>query len=247
MYWIYLIMFTFIVFVPTVIQRGFYIFNTVQTQEFVTLILGSLGFFVFLIQEKRLRKNIVEKTDIQRKVNRMAKDLTHSYSYIGEINRKLDILENVTLDFPESQNLTVKKQREIYDSIMEAVKIFGKSDEFVLNFISLPENEVIKEIKSLPNLAFNFSVKNLDVDAQFFESDEFFVTTSPKAIDNIFSCIIVRKKTHNQKFEDLEIMKTLAAQALFLFMFMRRKEFIKCADIPFDSLKETGYTGKVVI
>lgn len=245
MYWIYLIVFTFVVFIPTVIRQGIYNFNVVQTQEFAILLLGSFCFFVFLIQEKRLKKNIVEKSDIQRKVNRMARDLTHSYSYIGEINRKLDILEHINLGYPESQNLTAKKQREIYDSIMEAIKIFGKSNEFVLNFICLPENEVIKEIKSLPDLAFNFSLKNLDIDAQFFESDEFFVTTSPKAIDNIFSCIIIRKKANNKKFEDLEIMKTLAAQALFLFMFMRHKEFIKCSDIPFDSFKKNIYNGKV--
>jgi len=182
LYWIYLVIFTFVVFIPTTIQHGFYGFSKVQTEEFATLILGSIGFLIFLIQEKRLKNNLVEKTDIQRKVYRMAKDLTHSYSYIGEINRKLDIIEQITFSYPESLNVTTKKQREIYDSIMAAIKIFGKSDEFVLRFVCLPDNEVIKEIKSLPNLSLNFSLKNFDIDEQFFESDEFFVTTSPKTI-----------------------------------------------------------------
>lgn len=228
MYWIYLIIFTFAVFVPTAIHHGIFGFSVIQTQEFTTLILGSFAFFVFLAQEKRLKKNVTEKNSIQKKINRMTKDLTQSYSYIGEINRKLDILEKVTLDYPESLHLTIKKQHEVYDSIVEAVRLFGKSDEFVLRFICMPTNEVLKEIKSFPHLSFNPSLKNLDFSLQFLESDEFVVVNSPRAIDNIFSCVVIRKKVANQKIEDLEMIKTVAAQALFLFMFMRNKEQLAC-------------------
>lgn len=228
MYWAYLILFTFIVFVPEAVQRGFYSFSRTQSQEFMILILGSLGFVVFLLQEKKLKKNRAEKSLIQMQVNRMTKDLTHSYSYIGEINRKLDILENIALGFPESSNITEKKQSEIYESIMGAIQLFGKSDEFSLRFIRLPEREMIKEIKSQTEVSINLSRKDMNFTPHFWESDEFIVTTSPKAIDNVFSCIIIRKKTSNHKIDDLEIMKTLAAQALFLYMFMQHKNKIKC-------------------
>lgn len=224
MYWLYLIIFTFIVFVPTVIQNGFYTFNVVQTQEFMILILGSVAFTAFIIQGKRLKKNLSEKNDIQRKVHRMTKDLTHSYSYIGEINRKLDILESIASGYPENLAFTAKKQKEIYESIMEAVRLFGKSDEFVLRFVCMPNNEILKEIKSFPNLSINFSLKNFNSNVQFFESNEFIVVNSPKAIENVFSCIALKKKSPNQRIEDLEMIRTLAAQALFFFMFVREKK-----------------------
>jgi hypothetical protein len=225
MYWLYLIIFTLIVFVPTAIHHGFYIFDKAQTQEFVILILGSLGFLAFLVQEKRLKKNMAEKTDIQRKVNTITKDLTQSYSYIGEVNRKLDILENITLSHPDSLHLTSKKQKEIYNSTMQAIGIIAKSDDFVLRFSNMKTNELLKEIKNLQDAPFSFSCKQLDPKTQITETDEFLSVISPKDIDDIVACIIIKKKTPAQKIEDLEMLRILASQALFIFMFMngRRK------------------------
>lgn len=231
MYWIYLTIFIFLVFIPTSIDHGSYGLDTAGTQELAILILGYLGFIIFLIQEKKLKKNLFEKTSSQRNANRMAKDLTHSYSYIGEINRKLDILEQIALSYPESLSLTAKKQKELYDSIMDAVRLFGKSDEFSLRFICTLNNEVLKEVKSSPELSINFPLKNYDLTAQFFESDDFIVINSPKSIDKIFSCIVIKKKTPEHKLEDLEMIRTLAAQALFLFMFIfvrNKKQQMMC-------------------
>ncbi|KKQ52518.1 MAG: hypothetical protein US70_C0008G0005 [Parcubacteria group bacterium GW2011_GWD2_38_11] len=228
MYWIYLIIFTLIVFVPTFVRSGFYIFNMTQAQEFVILFLGSLAFSIFLLMEKKMKKNLAEKSIIQGQANRMAKDLRHSYSYIGEINRKLDILENIALGYPESSKLSHKNESELYDSIMSAIRLFGKSEQFALRFVCLPEYTLLKEIQSNPGTGFNFSLENRKIEVNYFESAEFIVVTSPKAIDNIFSYIVIKKETPSQKLDDVEIMKTLVAQALFIFMFMRHKKQIKC-------------------
>lgn len=230
MYWICFAIFVVIVFIPKIVQQGLYGFDLAETQEFAILLLGAMGLFVSFIQQKSLRKKLAEKKDIQKQANQMTKDLTSSYSYIGETNRKIDILEQVALSFPESTDLTIKKQKRMYDSIMEAIRLLGKSDEFILRFICLKEKDVLKEIKSLQELAFNFSCKILNSSSQFFESDEFIMITSPKAIDNIVSCIIIRKKNPNQKIEDLEILKTIASQALFFFMFIKQKKRIACTN-----------------
>lgn len=228
MYWIYLIIFTLVVFVPTFVRGGFYIFDMTQAQEFVILILGSLGFAIFLLLERKLKKNVAEKNKIQGQINNMTKDLKQSYSYIGEINRKLDILENIALGYPESSKLTQKNEAELYDSIMDAVRLFGKSEEFSLRFIQLPNCTLIKEIKSVPEKNLRFSFKGRDLESKYFESNAYIVVTSPRSIDNIFSCIIIKKKTASQKIDDIEMVKTLAAQALFIFVFVRNKRQIQC-------------------
>jgi hypothetical protein len=199
-----------------------------QTQEFTILFLGSLGFIVFLMMEKKFKKNLAEKNKIQGQVNSMSKDLKHSYSYIGEINRKLDILENIAHGYPESAKLTHKNESELYVSIMEAIRLFGKSDEFALRFVCLPTFELLKEVKSSPTSTLSFSMKGRDLDINYFESDDFIIITSPKMIDGVFSYIVIKRKSLSQKVEDIEIMKTLAAQALFIFVFLRNKKQIKC-------------------
>ena len=60
MYWAYLIAFTFMTFIPTIIRDGYAVFNVVQVQEFTILLLGSIGFIMFLIMEKRLKQNKIE-------------------------------------------------------------------------------------------------------------------------------------------------------------------------------------------
>jgi hypothetical protein len=221
MYWIYLVIFTLIVFIPSAIRHGFYGLNVTQTQEFATLLGGSFIMLVFLLQEKRLKKNLAEKSAIRKTTNRITKDLTQSYSYIGEVNRKLDILEQTALHYPESANLSVKKQKEMYDSVMEAIRLLGKSDEFSLRFIRLATMEILKEIRSFPDLELNFSCKKLGNITQIFESDEFTITPSPRDIDGIIACIVIKKKTPNHKIVDFEILKVVASQALLFFMFIR--------------------------
>jgi len=55
------------------------------------------------------------------------------------------------------------------------------------------------------------------------------VIISPKPIDGTFSYIIMRKKSASQQIEDIELMKTLATQALFIFMLMRDKRKASCS------------------
>lgn len=228
MYWIYLILFTLIVFIPSLIRKGVFAFDMTQTQEFAILLLGSLGFFIFLLMEKKMKKNIAERNKIQGQINSMTRDLKHSYSYIGEINRKLDILENIALGYPETSKLTHKNEMELYDSIMDAIRLFGKSEDFALRFVCMPEFVLLKEIKSNKDSLISFSFKERKISINYFESEEFIVVTSPKMIDGIFSYIVIKKKTISQKIEDIELMKTLAAQALFIFVFMKNKKQIKC-------------------
>lgn len=228
MYWVYLIVFTFTVFVPTLVRSGYWIFDTAQMQSISIFFLGSIGFIIFLLMEKSMNRHLFEKSKYQKQVTRMTKDLTQSYSYIGEINRKLDILENIAVGYPESSNLTAKNESEAYDSIMGAVQVFGKSDEFALLFIKKTNFEILKEIKNFPEMQLNFSIKSCDENKCYSETDEFIIVTSPKSIDDIFSCIVIKKSQAAQRIEDQEMMKTLASQALFIYMYMRQKKQIKC-------------------
>lgn len=213
------------VFVPSFISKGFFGFSIVQTQEYATLFLGTLGFTLFSILERRLRKDEQEKVKMIGQMSRTSKDLTHSYSYIGEINRKLDIMMNITLGFPESSDLALKRQGELYDSIMEAIHLFGKSDEFMIRFTNFLTGEILKEIKSNKNVNINFSQKNCNPERQVIEDEKLLAVSSPKTMNNIFSCIIIKKKNLKTKNnDDLETIKVIAMQALSLFMFMRKNK-----------------------
>ena len=224
MYWIYFIIFTFIIFIPSIISKGIFGFSVIQTQEYVILFLGILGFALFTWLERRFKKDEEEKIKMIGQMSRTNKDLTHSYSYIGEMNRKLDIIMNIALGFPESSHLTTRKQRELYESIMEAIRLFGKSNEFMIRFANSLSGEILKEIKSNGNVAINFPQKDCNPDMQVLENEQVLAISSPKAMDDVYACVILKKKSPKQNRADLETMQVIAMQALSLFMLINKKK-----------------------
>lgn len=228
MYWIYFIIFTLIVFVPSFVSKGVFGFSVIQTQEYAILFLGTFAFVLFMILERRLKEDEREKIEMIGQINRTSKNLTQSYSYIGEMNRKLDIMMDIVLGFPENSKLKLKKQEKLYDSIMEAIRLFGKSDEFEIRFIHVLSGEILKEVKSKKDLVVSFSQKKCDQDKHVFEDEEFVSVSSPKTMDNIYSCIILKKKNKQKNNVDFETMQMLAMQALSFFIIIsKEKDFQK--------------------
>lgn len=225
MYWIYLITFTFMVFVPTLIKDNFGFLSLNQSQEIVSLLLGLICFALFLLQEKNVKKHSRENYMHQAQASRMAKDLKNVYSYIGEMNRKLDILENIALNYPKNSNLTRKNEQELYAPIMSAIELFGKTDEFVLCFVDLIKNKLLLEFKNKPESLLGFSRENFNRNFSYRELEDVIIINSPSDIDNIAVCVFLKKKNTSHKIEDMEMMKALAAQALMLFVFLQNNRY----------------------
>lgn len=223
MYWIYLILFIFAVFTPDIIQRDFPYIPEEKAEELLIFILGSIAFLIFLQKEKQLFIKTKEKSKIQREASLTSRDLTDTYSYIGEINRKMDILKDIALGITEGPALTDDKKMELYHSIIHAVQMFSKSAHVSLRFINVKKSEIIKEIRSSKKAKCDIVNPTMTKENRsFMETDDIFFIRSPKTVDDIVACIAIEKRNKNQKIEDPELIKALASQALFLFVFSGR-------------------------
>jgi hypothetical protein len=223
MYWIYLILFILAVFTPDIIQHDFPWIQEEKAEELMIFVLGAIAFMIFLQKEKQLFVKTSEKTKIQREASIVSKDLTDTYSYIGEINRKVDILKDIALGITEGQTLTPAKEIEIYRSIIHAVQMFGKSDHVSLRFVNMKTGEVIREIKSSKKARCDVVNSEMVRDKKsFLETEKIFFVRSPKPIGDIVACIAIEKRNKNQKIDDPELIKALASQALFLFTFSKK-------------------------
>ena len=81
---------------PEIIVSGVSFFSEERLEIIILFVLGSIGFFLFIIKEKQLIKSQKHRSKIQKDLAMVSKDLTNSYSYIGETNRKLDIIKNIS-------------------------------------------------------------------------------------------------------------------------------------------------------
>lgn len=221
MYWIYLIIFIVAVFVPEIVSRGVSGLSQMAVQELALLFLGLINFGIFLIFEKRMLRLKQEKIIASRDVNRLTKDLTNSYSYIGETNRKLEILKSIMLSLPPCEKMTADKERETLHLIVQSAHILTKSSKIILR-INKEQVGIIKEIKSDADLVWTWKLDREKFWAEqgcFIENEDCFMFVSQKYPGGIKSSLIIMKDVAHRTIDDVDFMKTLTFYALIVFFY----------------------------
>jgi len=229
MYWIYLIIFVLAVLVPDIVPHDSKVFllQEEQFEELLIFILGLTGFMIFRFKERQSNIHLKEKIKFQKEASQSSKSLNDTYSYIGETNRKLDIMKNISDSLLEIKELSPSKEKKFYDVLMESIYILGKSKKFLIRFINAETGETEMEKKSRKRIFFKIDneeiIKKLEKgNKSFTESKYHFIVTSPKKMGKIVVAIIISKNNQQQKLEDPDILKALASQSLFLYYFSKK-------------------------
>jgi hypothetical protein len=220
MYWIYLVVFSLMISVSHFVHKGFWIFDEEGVEGLIVFVLGIIGLTLFLWEEKQFRQNFFRRLLLQKESRKIAQDLNEAYSFIGELNRKIDVMRETTLNL--SENLD-RQGKEAYRSFFEALRIFGKTTAVEIRFLNQKDGRLLEEVKSQKN--FRPSLKNeviLENKENFFDATHWFVARSPRAIEGTIACFVLRKENSSHRIEDPEALKALASQALRFFMLKNR-------------------------
>lgn len=218
MYWIYLALFVFAVFVPKIIQDGFLFLKEEDLESFILFCLGIFTFFLYLVKEKALVQMLQEKLRLQKKTNIITKDLSDSYSYIGGMNRKFDIVKELIFHLPkDTSDMLAKKQPETFQSIIGAINLLSKAESVSLRFVNMRTKQFEKIVERGPRDAFAFFTeeKLLEAKKMYWEEQDCAIVRSPRQAKNI-EVYIIFPKTINH-VDDVEMFKILASQALLLY------------------------------
>ena len=229
MYWIFAVLFAIAVLIPDIIREDISLLAEERAEEVIIFILGSIAFLTFIRNERKIAFQKKEKEQAQKKMSQTVKDLVDSYSYIGEVNRKMDILMGVALGLTERSTLDKKKEKEIYESIVTAANFLLKANCAMIRFINLKTNRTEKEIK-IPECA-NLSIANNDLikmneHVNVKKQNGLFIVSSPQTINNIKSYLIIDGYDAQEegKPKNTEILKLFASQAIFLYAYMLKGE-----------------------
>lgn len=227
MYWLYLAIFVLIILTPKIIQEGSLFLHEEDVESLIIFCFGVLAFTLYLAKEKALLQIFQEKLHLQKKTNIITKDLSDSYSYIGGMNRKFDIVKDLIFRLPkDTVDAIAKQQPETYQSILQAVRLLSKAETAVLHFVDTRTKKIVKSVdggSSQGNCAAFDAEMLLASKRIFWEENECVVVRAPLQAKNIFAYIIFPKVTN--QVEDVEMFKILASQALLLY-------FVDRADVP---------------
>jgi len=148
MYWIFLILFVVAVLIPDLVRNGLYFLSEQRVEEIFIFLIGAAAFFIFIYYERLISFHKREKEKDRKKINQTVKDLVESYSYIGEVNRKMDILMNIALGLSDRSMLSKDRETEIYESIISAANFLMKAERVSLRFVNFETGQTEKEIKT---------------------------------------------------------------------------------------------------
>ena len=228
MYWIFLIIFIITVLVPDIVRSGYLLLSEARIEEILIFLLGAIAFIIFMKNEQQLAVHKKEKEKDKRKIEQTVKDLVESYSYIGEVNRKMDLLMNTALGLSDRSTLNTSHENETYKSIISAASFLFKADFATLRFVDLKNKKTKKEFRlkdNRPNLKNDILLKSKD-NATVEKYKDFLIVSSNQAVENIKSFIIISgfdpEEEENPK--NIEILKVFASQALFLYAFTHKEK-----------------------
>lgn len=230
MYWVFLLIFIIAVLIPDIIRGNIFFLSETRAEEIAIFLMGAIAFFAFIKSEQRLIFQKKEKEKDQKKINQTVNDLVESYTYIGEVNRKMDLLMNIALGLTDRSVLNKSKENDIYRSIVTAAKFLFKADFAMLLFVDIKTTQTKKEIgeidaerKKEKKLIKNKKlISIIKKESTFKKYKGSLIVSSLQEVNNIKSFIIVReyddKEESNPK--NSEILKVFASQALFVYSFM---------------------------
>lgn len=228
MYWVYLALFIVAVLVPDLVQKDFSFLSETRIEELLIFLLGMAGFLIFILKEHQLSIREEEGARNEKRLFRATKDLAESYGYIGEVNRKMEILMQIGLGLADKSELTKAKEKEIYSAVINSANALMKARCSCLRFIDLKARKTKKEVIISENcrLVKNEELAKMGGKVNIKKTKDYLVVASPKEIKNIRCYLIVEQYSADEvdNANNQEILKFLASQSLSLYAYMEKTE-----------------------
>jgi len=213
MYWVYLLLCVFAILTPEFIQSGTWVLSQDDFESLVIFGFATLGLLLYISKEKAFFRAHEEKVTLQKKTNTISKDLSQSYSYIGEMNRKLDVIQEVIFELPKKTLLKRKKSTDLYKPVLDAAKVFARTDRAALLVVDIKKKTCIEGIGE--QLFKYYSAEYLlGAKKSFWMEEKVLIVRSPYAAGGKHVFLLLGKVTNHS--EDMEHLQILASQALLL-------------------------------
>lgn len=213
MYWAYLIIFVFVILTPELIDHGTWFLLEDDLESLIIFALGTLGLLLYISKEKAFFRVREEKVNLQKKTNNISKDLSQSYSYIGEMNRKLDVIQDVIFELPKKSSTHKKRHTDIYKPILEAARVFARTEKVAFYIVDTVEKVTLE---SCGRNYFKHCTAEylLKTKKSFWTEEKCIIVRSPQSADGKHAFLVLGKETNH--IEDMELLQLLASEGLLL-------------------------------
>lgn len=229
MYWLYVILFVCTLIVPGFVEQGWLplVVSREITEIIFIFIFATLGFVLYIIRDYQFLRYEKETIEKQKEVNRLTKELTSSYSYIGEMNRKFEILKGITLKMPDLINGEGKEKTGPYHDILRAIRIFSGCQDFVVVLFSVKDKRECAQF-SLPDSKLTSFPKRIDFlktvreNIRFTKNEGDYCTMEASGTIADLHCLGVFHRSLLRE-DIVDLIRPLLMQVLLLYAYSKDK------------------------
>ncbi len=212
MFFIYLGIFIIIVTTPFLITNSFWIFTEDETEALLLLIAGVASFAIYRLRDYQVFQTIREKMRLQKSVVQAQKELSESYSYIGQANRRTDIMYEIFSDLSHMETTSSD------EALLHAMESLPYTEDFCFRFIDPKKKKshhrisATQHFKHLPDELFCKE----NISRSYQNKDILFVYSETKD-KSLRTCIAL---PYSEKAEnDIDFFKALTAYFTMVYMF----------------------------
>lgn len=229
MYWLYVVTFVCVLLVPRFVVEGWLpqVINREVSEIIYIFVFSTLAFVLYIIRDYQWVHQKKELEERRKEGSRLTRELASSYSYIGEVNRRVEILQEVTLDMPELLENGNKEGKNIYHDVLRAIQIFSGCQDFVVILHSPEKKKKYTEL-CLPNSKTTSIAREINLvdfiggkKTQFTKEDgtHYSVVKASGTISNVYCLGVFQRNSLRSEVTDL--IRPLLMQILFLSVYSK--------------------------
>lgn len=117
MSFLYLAFFVLAVLSPSIYQQGYFGIPETLLEEGTIFLFGIAGILTFTLYERHIERREEETARIEGDVQRTKAELVESYSYIGAVNRKIELLKKLMND----TSMTLVDRKRLPKELLQAI------------------------------------------------------------------------------------------------------------------------------
>lgn len=131
----YLVFFVLAVLSPSIYRRGYFGLSETLLEEITIFLFGLAGILTFTWYERYIESREGEARQMEDSIQRTKTELVESYSYIGSINRKIELVKRLAND--TSLSLVERKHlpRDLLQAIVQSAVSAAAADAALLRIM----------------------------------------------------------------------------------------------------------------
>ena len=162
-YLVYLVFFVLAVLSPSIYTSGYFGLSETALEEITIFAFGMAGLLTFAAYEHLMERNDVEQEQVETDYKRAKSELIEAYTYIGAINRKIELLKKTTN--AASLQIAGGKQnaRELFQAVAANAAAAAGASSVLLRVVELPKLRTDREYVHHSDKGIVFRVSNKDL------------------------------------------------------------------------------------